>query len=193
MYEVFGMILGIEQWWSRYASENVLTNEEIRRIVGAAIDDVVEVLTIPSILLECGWGRVASQYETETAYSMRWTDEPYTRALAYSTTIGEPFRRRKRKSDVPLFHEYELMVRQVSLQSGEVSCCMVLSVYAQYRNGARIQVRHIELMDRFPLAIRSAVIDDNPIPDDMSMDDYPYVSLLVLFETVMDRVVCERR
>lgn len=194
MYEVFEKILSIEEHFSRYVTADSLSALQLKYGIKAYLDAVVAKLCEPCLISNCGWTRCKPRCRVsmKTSYAMKWSDESCRCTTAYETTIGIPFRRRRHTSSKPLFRDYELTVFQMTLRNGCVWCGFNLRVYEQYRNGTRIQVRNVELSDEFPHAIRFAVIDGDSLPDDVFLEDYPLAQLMVLFNSVLDRVVCER-
>lgn len=195
MQAIFDLILEIENRFSRWAATGAATSAETKWGMSVYLNEAVDLLCAPSLVAECGWVRCKPKYpgSIETRYMMTWTDEGLSRSRAFFTQIGDKFRPYRRHRPDPIFHEYVLTVRQVSLRNGNVECGLCLQVFARYTCGRRIQVRHIDISDQFPHSVRLAIIDGDSLPDDISMSSYPLTSLLLLFANVLENVVLERK
>lgn len=194
MQNIFDALLSIEERFSRWESVGIATPLETKHGVACVLDDVVEQLCKPGILNECGWTRCypRSPDRCESRYTMRWTDEGVFRSNAFSTLIGQRFSPYRRYRVDPVFHEFQLTIFQKSMGVGCVECGLSLKVFAQYSDGCRMQVRHLELIDQFPQSIRLAIVDGDSLPDDVLMSNYPMTGLLLLFASVLETVICER-
>lgn len=194
MLDIFDSLLSIEERFSRWDSIGFATPLETKHGVACVLDDVVDQLCKPGILNECGWVRCEprSPDRCESRYTMRWTDESVLRSNAFATLIGQRFSPYRRYRVDPVFHEFQLTIFQESTGIESVECGLCLKVFAQYSDGCRMQVRHVELIDQFPQAVRLVIADGDSLPDNVLISNYPMTGLLLLFASVLETVICER-